>query len=57
MKRSLQIGFKNIRQFLPHIQYLQTPQILASRYQKTDGKYFRSSMNIYKGVNYAKKSI
>ena len=57
MKRLLQIWFKKIRQLLPHIQYLQTPQILASRYQKTDGKYFRSSMNIYKGVNYAKKSI
>ena len=32
--------FKDIRKLLPHVQYPQTPQILASRYQKNKWKVF-----------------
>lgn len=32
--------YKEIRKFLPHVQYPQTPQILASRYQKNKWKVF-----------------
>ena len=32
--------YREIRKLLPHVQYPQTPQILASRYQKTKWKVF-----------------
>lgn len=32
--------YKEIRKFLPHVQYPQTPQIVASRYQKNKWKVF-----------------
>lgn len=32
--------YKAIREYLPHVQYPQTPQILAARYQKKTWKVF-----------------
>ena len=34
--------FKEIPKFLPHVQYPQTPQLLASRYQKNKWKVFEA---------------
>ncbi|CAA6802725.1 MAG: Unknown protein [uncultured Sulfurovum sp.] len=34
--------FKEIRKLLPHVQYPQTPQLLASRYQKNTWKVFQA---------------
>lgn len=34
--------YKEIRKFLPHVQYPQTPQIVASRYQKNKWKVFEA---------------